>query len=267
MVGTQKTVQSIEERVAQIQSYAQHFAQALQAVDERRHLLEPVVGEGEIQTALVNRFKNTYGSRGYEDMIRLLAEDLIRGLVRVFLDGGKKTASMCNIHRKASAKDMFAAMRDAFAAIPEKWRAGGRFASEVDTPGALAAREIWIKKEVSEFQDSFDEGWEVATNAIAAMNDDEVSAKLLSFRNKYYAHYEMAPLGEDPRPFDVGALEITYSDLFAFLDRYSEAGFEMSRVLTGNVHDLEGFSKAHSLYGRDMWRILAGMEPIAHTNG
>ena len=70
----------------------------------------------------------------------------------------------------------------------------------------------------------------------------------------------MTPLGEEPAPFLVSEINITYNDIFEFLDKYKESVFELARILTGNVHDVGGFSLIHKDSGEDMWCILSGVE-------
>jgi len=112
-----------------------------------------------------------------------------------------------------------------------------------------------------DYAKSFDDCWTAATDACAQLETDPVAQKIKTFRNKYHAHLEMAPLGEDPGPFKVSSLGLTYNDILDFADRYRDAVFQLVRVLTGSVHDVEGFSSIHRKCGEDMWRILAVTSP------
>ena len=61
---------------------------------------------------------------------------------------------------------------------------------------------------------------------------------------------EMIPLGQDPGPFDVKSLCLTYNDILYFAGRYMGAIFELVQILTGNVFDVEGFAEAHPGWAR-----------------
>ena len=114
---------------------------------------------------------------------------------------------------------------------------------------------MWQDKGKEEFEVSFDKGWRVVSKAI-----DDFAIKVITFKDKYSAHLEMTPLSEEPVRFLISELNITYNDIFEFLDNYKESVFELARTLTGNVHDVDGFSLIHKDSGEDMWCILSGVE-------
>ena len=124
-------------------------------------------------------------------------------------------------------------------------------------------REGWRQKDRRDYAESFDKAWQQVSTAIERLKTDPVAAKLKMFRDKYHSHLEIAPLGQDPGPFDVSALGLTFNDLLEFSDSYMESVIELTRILTGAVYDLEGFSSVHKRYGSEMWRILAGLAPKA----
>ena len=116
-----------------------------------------------------------------------------------------------------------------------------------EIPGLTAAQaasiiDQWRDKDREEFEASFDEGWKIASEAIEQLKTDPVAEKIKTFRDKYHAHLEMTPLGQDPGPFDVNTLELSFSDLFGFLDHYIPPLFELVRVLTGSVGYVEGYT-------------------------
>ena len=119
---------------------------------------------------------------------------------------------------------------------------------------------MWRGKDKEEFEASFVKGWRVVSKAINDIKIDDFAKKVITFRDKYSAHLEMTPLGEEPAPFLISELNITYNDIFEFLDKYKESVFELARILTGNVHDVGGFSLIHKDSGEDMWCILSGVE-------
>ena len=119
---------------------------------------------------------------------------------------------------------------------------------------------MWQDKGKEEFEVSFDKGWRVVSNAIDDIKIDDFAIKVITFKDKYSAHLEMTPLSEEPVWFLISELNITYNDIFEFLDKYKESVFELARTLTGNVHDIDGFSLIHKDSGEDMWCILSEVE-------
>lgn len=229
-------------------------------MDERRHILQPLLRDEEVRRALAEKFRNTFGAHAYNHLAPMMAQDLVRDLARLLLDDDHRAGSLVNLYRKAREPGIHKALRDQFRKIPDKWH---------DQPGPIPGlseeqtariREKWRGKDREDFEASFDEGWASVRDAVSNLEIDPVAEKVKTFRDKYHAHLEMAPLGRDPGPFDVASLGLTYNDLLDFADRYMRAVFELTRILTGNVFDVEGFSEAHRRHGSDMWRILAGLD-------
>ena len=187
----------LQERLEQIEGYATALAQGFRVSDERRCILEPLIRDDEIKNALSAKFDQTYGSHGYNHLVPLMAQDLVRDLVRLLMDENPKSASLVNLFRKANDKDVKCALRAKFREIPDKRH---------DQPGipglteeeSASVTERWRKKDREEFEASFDEGWDLVASAIDALKKDEVRLKLKTFRDKYHAHLEMTPLGEEP---------------------------------------------------------------------
>lgn len=65
-------------------------------MDQRRHILEPLVRDKEIKDALRIKFEGTDGVRAYNNLAPWLAQDLIGDLARLFLDKKEKAASFVN---------------------------------------------------------------------------------------------------------------------------------------------------------------------------
>ena len=247
------------DKLDQIEGYANTLIQSLRVLDERRYILEPLLENEPIKVALSEKFKGTYGAHAYNHLAPMIAQDTIRDIARVFLDEGKRAGSFANLYRKCSDKKVHTALRGKFRHIPDKWH------DNLEMPGlsteqAASIIEEWRDKDREEFEASFDEGWAVATSALESLDSDPIAQKIKTFRDKYHAHLEMTPLGQDPGPFDVKSLDLSFNDIFEFLDRYIPPLFELVRVLTGSVHDVDGFSSAHKKYGLDMWCVLSGVE-------
>lgn len=246
-------------RLEQIDAYAKALIQGVRIMDERRHILQPLLRDEAVRVSLAEKFRDTFGAHAYNHLVPLFAQDLVRDLARLYLDDDRKTGSFTNLYRKASEREINDALRERFRRLPDKWH---------EQPGPIPGltqeqtddiRNEWRDRDREDFAKSFDEGWVVATKAIEELTKDPVAEKIKTFRDKYHAHLEMAPMGSDPGPFDVGQLGLKYNEILELAERYMPALFELARVLTGNVHDVEGFSNAHQRYGEEMWRILAGL--------
>jgi hypothetical protein len=249
----------LDEAVLHIQAYAKALIQGIRVMDERRHILQPLLRDDDVKRELRQKFEGTYGAHAYNHLAPLLAQDLVRDISRLYLDDDRRTGSFVNLYRKSSQPDIYKHLREHFTQIPVKWH---------DQPGPIpglseaASERIkaeWKDRDREDFAESFDKGWAAARSAIEELEHDPIAQKVKTFRDKHHAHLEMTAIGSDPGPFDVSKLGLTFNDILDFSDRYMNAAFELARVLTGQVYDVEGFSDVHRKYGEDMWRILAGL--------
>jgi hypothetical protein len=143
--------------------------------------------------------------------------------------------------------------------IPDKWHEQPGPIPGLSEELSAQIKAQWKDRDRDDFAGSFDKGWAIATAAIERLSTDPTALKIKTFRDKYHAHLEMAPIGSDPGPVNLSKLGLTYQDVFGFVDGYMTPAFELVRVLTGQVHDIEGFAEVHSKNGSDMWQILAGL--------
>ncbi|MBA1149182.1 hypothetical protein H0Z60_19220 [Ectothiorhodospiraceae bacterium WFHF3C12] len=250
----------MKQRLAQLEGYAKTLEQAVRLMDERRQILAPLIDDDEVKGALGRKLHNTYGANAYNHLVPILGQDLVRDIVRLFLDTGKKSGSLLNLYRKASQPSLNQALRNEFISITDKWYQKGNGIGDFPEEVAETMRKEMHDNHRSEFARSFDEAWDQITNGVNKMKADPVSEKLRTFRDKYHAHLEMSRLGEDPAPFAVDNLDLTYNDLFAFSDRYMPHVFEMNRIITGTISDIDEFKGLHQTFGNAMWRILAGLD-------
>lgn len=241
-------------------AYARALVQGVRVMDERRHILEPLIRNEPIRGALNALFRNTFGAHAYNHLVPLMAHDLVRDMARLLLDDDKRSASFVNLVRKASEPALNAVLREKFGRIPDKWHENAEPIEGLTVEQSTAIRDAWREKDRDEFLASFDEGWATVLAARDTVLADERSTKICTLRDKYLAHYEMAPLGAEQEPFNVASLGLTFNDIFAYADQHMPAVFELCRVLTGNVFDVEGFSEAHRRYGKDMWAILSRVD-------
>ncbi|MTT53110.1 hypothetical protein F1529_11510 [Alcanivorax sp. VBW004] len=249
----------LKQRLEQLEGYSKTLVQAVRVMDERRHILEPLLEDEEVKVVLGKKFRNTFGAQAYNHLVPWFAQDLVRDLARLFLDQDRRSGSLTNLFRKASEPQVHGALREQFRRIPDKWYENADGIG--DLPKALAADMLAEMQESqrNDFEASFDKGWDEVSEAVSEMGANSVSKKLKTFRDKYHAHLEMSALGKDPAPFDVVSLGLTYNDIFAFADRYMKAAFELDRLISGTVSDPEEFSELHRQYGSAMWRILADL--------
>jgi len=247
-------------RLEQIEAYAKALIQGVRIMDEARHILQPLLHDDNVRKALATKFKDTFGAHAYNHLVPLLAQDLVRDLSRLYLDDDRRAGSFVNLYRKASDPVVHSALKEKFRRIPDQWHKEPGPIDGLSEEASRRIRDAWRDKDRDEFEKSFDDGWQIATGALREMEKDPVAAKIMTFRDKYHAHLEMAPMGKDPGPFDVASLGLTYKHLLDFADHYMDAVFELARLLTGTVHDMEGFTEMHQKCGENMWRILAGLD-------
>jgi AbiU2 len=250
---------SVGEVVAHIEAYAHAMTQGLRVMDERRHILAPLVQSDSVRNALKEKLDGRHGAHAYNHLAPLLAQDLIRELSRLLLDNDTRAASFVNLFRKASVPEVQLALREKFRSLPDTWNRQPGPIPGLTEELSEQVRTEWLDRDREEFAQSFDEGWAAAASAIAALAADPIAEKIKTFRNKHHAHLEMSPLGKDPGQFDVSQIGLTFNDLFAFADRYMAAAFELTRVLTGHVYNLDDFSEIHREQADDMWNVLAGL--------
>lgn len=250
----------LNQRLEQVDGYSKTLVQAVRLMDERRHILAPLLHDEEVKNALGQIFRNSPGAYAYNHLVPLFAQDLVRDLARLFLDHDKRSGSLTNLYRKVSEPKLHSALRERFRRIPDKWYENVDGLG--DLPEELAA-EMLAKMQADQHKDfgkSFDTGWDAVTRAVSQLEMDPVSAKLKTFRDKYHAHLEMSPLGQDPAPFDVARLGLSYNDLFEFADRYVGTAFELNRIVSGTIYDFDDFSQRHCEQGSALWRRLARLD-------
>jgi hypothetical protein len=249
---------ALEQRVQQVKGFARVLASAMWILDERRQILEPLLNDEQVRQGLKTKLDGTPGARAYQQLVPLLAQDVLRDLARLFLDDDRRSGSLINVFRKASAPEVLAVLRAQHKAIPKSWNKEN-FTGEGFTEEELDAwRKSVIEQNQKEYEKSFDTGVETLKKAVQDLEADAVAKKILTFRNKNHAHLEMMPLGKDPVPFPVKDLGLTYNELFAFADRFMPAILELTRIVNGELFAVKSFQDAHKEYGLGFWRRLAG---------
>jgi hypothetical protein len=253
------------DRLAQLKGYANALSLQVQIMDERRHILQPLVRDDEIKTALHAKFNETLGASAFNHLVPLLAFDLVRDLARLILDEDPKAGSLWNIHRKASEPKLHRVLREQFRTLSDPSHESASYPGLEDLSNEQRerARVGWRDNDRAENEADFDRTWTSVSEAVARLALDDVAKKIGTLRDRYIAHFQMAKLGEEPKPFRVSELGLSFDDVFAFADRYLGPVVEITRLITLASRDVEDSSRIHRRYGETMWRMFAGLPPIA----
>ena len=248
--------EELKQRVDQVEGFIRALTQECHILDERRHILAPLLQNSEIQQALKKKLDKTPGAGAWNHMAPLLGQDLLRDQARLFLDDDKRSGSLTNVWRKLRVDPM---MKDHFREVY------GRMFDDLHTGtiGDLSAESSAAIMERFKQQDRdksyarFDEGWQRLEADIAVLEADPTAAKIKTFRDKHHAHFEMQKLDEEPKPFDVNSLGLTFNEVLAFGDRCQTLVAELGLLLTGTSWDPQQFAEGHAKQGTDMWKTLS----------
>lgn len=254
-----REMSELEQKVAHVRGYARALASAMWLMDERRYLLQPLFSDDEVRKEFGKKLDGTMGARAYHQLIPLLAGDLLRDLVRLLLDDDKRSGSFPNVFRKASEPTILAALREYHRTIPDRWDREDFTAQGFTKEEAESLHEEFLRREREDYGKAFDSGVATVERAIRDLELNPVAAKMKTFRDKNHAHLEMRPFGQDPVPFPVKDLGLTFNDIFDFADRYKPAILELVRLVTAKSFAMKSFTDAHQKYGSDFWRTLAGL--------
>lgn len=244
-------VDTLEERVRQIDGFIRALTNEAHFLDERAHLLKPLVLDEDVKTAMKAKLDKTPGVGLWNQLTPLLGQDHIRDLARLFLDKGEKTGSLTNIWRKLHALPI----------IREHYRKS--YGSMFDhlhqdfTEGSNDKLIEMRRKEQDELMARFDKGWVLIDQAMKDLDSDPVALSVRTFRDKHHSHWEMQKLGEEPKPFDIETLGLTYNGIFDFGDRCIGILAELGLLLTHESWDPNQFSHISANQGRSLWMTLA----------
>ncbi|NCT86897.1 hypothetical protein GXB84_06080 [Stenotrophomonas acidaminiphila] len=249
----------LDQRVRQIDGFIRVLTQECHILDERRHILSPLIQDPEIQAGLKAKLDKTPGANAWNHLAPLLGQDLVRDLSRLFLDNDPRSGSLANLWRKIHAapgiKEHF---RDLY---------GRMFDHLHDAPiGDLSPEMSAIFQEKFREQDrvrnyaQFDERWSKLEADNEALKTHPVVIKIKTMRDKHHAHLEMSKLDEEPRAFDISTIGLTFTELLDFSDECQAMVAELGLLLTGTNWDPKQFASVHEKNGKAMWRTLAGLK-------
>jgi hypothetical protein len=247
---------NLNKRLDQIDGYSKALVQAIRIMNQLRFILVPLLDNEDLQTNLEKLFKNTHGAHAYNHLIPLFSQDLVRECSRLFLDEHPKACSLVNIRRKVSDGPVLKELRTRFRHIPDSFKE-----DSIDFPGltedeARQFIENWKERDRLSYEKDFNSTWEGISAFVDSLEQDKVAEKIKTFRDKHHSHLEMLPLGEEPKLFDVENLGLKFDDIFEFIDRCTIVCFDLTRIVTGGVHSIEGFTEIHKKQGNDMWQVL-----------
>lgn len=249
-----------EKRVEQLEGYAKALIAAIRSLDQCRHILLPLLEDEELKSHLAKKFENQHGAYAYNHLIPLLAQDLIRDCSRLFLDEDKRTCSLMNIYRKASAQDMLDELRRRFRNIPDQF--GDARIYDTNLSAEEKQKYLGALKEdfKAKYEEDFNSTWDSIFDFVASLEENDTATKLKTFRDKHFAHLEMQPLDQEPAPYRVESLGLKFNDIFQFMDECIKNSANIVRLITGTNHVIDSFSAVHKKRGESMWAILGRNE-------
>lgn len=248
--------EELNQRIAQIEGFIQALTQQCHIMDERRHILAPLVQSAEIQKVLKKKLDKTPGAAAWNHLAPLLGQDLLRDQARLILDDDRRSGSLSSLWRKLCVDPAIKAhFRDRYGHMFDEMH----HVQIGDLPPETSAAIMEQFKEQDRITNyaRFDERWDRLEADMAALKTDPVAAKIKTFRDKHHAHFEMQKLDEEPKPFDVNTIGLTFSEVLAFGDRCQALVAELGLLLTGTNWDPEEFAEVHAEQGRAMWLTLA----------
>lgn len=253
---TAVTLEELNQRIRQIDGFIRALAQECQILDERRHILAPLLQNAEVNAALKKKLDNSSGARAWNHLAPLLGQDLLRDQARLFLDDDKRSGSLTNLWRKLGADPAIRAhFRDVYGRMFDDL-----YADKIDgipAESSAAIMERFKQQDRDKNYKYFDESWARVETHVTDLKTDPVATKIKRFRDKHHAHFEMQKLSEEPKPFDVNTIGLTFNELLVFGDCGQAVVAELGLLLTGTSWDPKQLADAHAKQGVAMWLALA----------
>lgn len=245
------SVEELDLRIQQIDGWTRALTSEVHFLDERVHLVKPLVQDREVQAAMQAKLDRTLGAELWNHLVPLLGQDYIRELARLFLDEGKKTGSLTNIWRKLNVSG-----------VRERYRVsyGHKDDYHYDRPMDGFSQEVkeeWRQQDREKNLAHFDNEWSRLSKAMEELINDSVGNSIRTFRDKRHAHWEMQPLGHDPAPFNISTLGLTYDAIFAFGQRCEQILADLGKLLTDTHWEPSQFSEMSAEQGKALWMTLA----------
>ena len=262
LLAIKKMNYSVTEKIEQINSFAFTLLKETKLMNQRRHIVEPLILSTEIKTELHQKMNNTYGANAYNHIIPLFIQDLVRDLSRLAFDTHDKTASLKNLHRKIKQEKVLKRIKENFVVFPNKFNNNDQFLNDLPAEAQEQFTEKFRQQHRERFEASFDDAWDQINNFVSSMEENTIVEKLKTYRDKYYSHIEMSPLGQAPKPFNLENLGLKYDEVLNYLDEFMKIVYDLVRILTGVVYSREDDNKMYQSNGTNMWRLLLNKEEI-----
>jgi hypothetical protein len=246
-----RSVEELDLRIQQIDGWIQALTIEVHFLDERVHLVKPLVQDAEVQAAMRAKLDRTLGAELWNQLVPLLGQDYIRELARLFLDKGEKTGSLTNIWRKLKVPGVRERYRVSYGQMDDY---------RYDRPMDGFSQEIkdeWRQQDREKNLAHFDKEWSSLSKAMAELTSDSMTESIRAFRDKRHAHWEMQPLGKEPAPFDISVLGLTYDGVFAFGQRCEQILADLGKLLTHTHWEPSEFSEMSAEQGKALWMTLA----------
>jgi hypothetical protein len=248
--------EELSQRISQIDGFIRALTQECHILDERRHILAPLLQNAEVQEALKKKLDKTTGAGAWNHLVPLLGQDLLRDQARLFLDDDKRSGSLSNIWRKLHADPAIKAhFRDAYGRMFDELHHDQ--ITDLSPELSVAIMEKFMEQDRATNYAQFDEQWERLDADMAALKAHPVAAKIKTFRDKHHAHFEMQKLDEEPKAFDVNTIGLTFTEVLAFGDGCQALVAKLGLLLTGTSWEPEQFAEGHAKQGTAMWLTLA----------
>ena len=252
------TPEELDQRVRQINGFIRVLTQECHILDERRHILSPLIQDPEIQAGLKAKLDKTPGANAWNHLAPLLGQDLVRDLSRLFLDNDPRSGSLTNLWRKIHADPVIKEhFRDLYGRIFDHLHDGP--VGDLSPEMSAILQEEFREQDRGTNYAQFDERWSNLEAEMEALKTHPVGTKIKTMRDKHHAHLEMSKLDEEPRAFDIGSIGLTFSELLDFSDECQSTVAELGLLLTGTNWDPKQFANVHEKNGKAMWRTLAGL--------
>lgn len=245
------SVEELDLRIQQIDGWIRALTIEVNFLDERVHLVKPLVQDTEVQAAMRAKLDGTLGVELWKQLTPLLGQDYIRELARLFLDKGEKTGSLTNIWRKLKVPGVRERYRVTYAHMDDYYhdRPMDGFSQEAKDESRQQDREKNLAH--------FDKEWSRLSETMAELNSDFMADSIRAFRDKRHAHWEMQPLEKEPAPFDISVLGLTYDGVFAFGNRCEQILADLCKLLNYLDWEPSEFSDMSVEQGKALWMTLA----------
>lgn len=258
MDDTTSTSDPMDQRVRQIDGFIRVLTQEVHVLDERRHILAPLIENNEVKERLNAKLGRSNAAHAWNHLPPLLGQDLLRDQSRLYLDEDKRSGSLTNIWRKLTCEPgLREHYRAKYEVMLDRLRRSG-IRGDISPEVEATFLKRWREQGRQAQLDAFDADWQKIEDGMAALRTDAVALKIKTFRDKRHAHLEMSKLDEEPAPFDVSSLNLTFSEIFVFGDRCQDLVCALGAILLGEAWSPKQFAKVHERQGTDLWMKLSG---------